>query len=189
MTDNHQAAGQPIIVWCDLEMTGLEPANHAILELGLIITRSDLKPLAEFEVAIWQPEEVLARMEPYVRDMHTRNGLLERVRNSTHSLRNAEHDACSKVLEFASWNEAILAGNSIHTDRSFITRYMPGFDRLLHYRMIDVSSIKLLTRAWYPRAPGRSKVEAAHTAMADLRESIAELAYYRQTFFKSPADV
>ncbi len=177
------------LVWCDLEMTGLDTATNSIIEMGLIITDGNLKPVAEWEAAIWQPEESLARMEPFVKDMHTRNGLLERVRKSDISLRVAEREATKLLLQHCDYADGILCGNSIHTDRAFITKYMPGFDRALHYRMVDVSSLKIITRAWYPNAPGRSKVEAAHTVLSDLRASIGELAYYQQTFFKKPSDV
>lgn len=176
-------------VWCDLEMTGLDVATNAIIELGIVITGPDLKPIAEYEAAVWQPDDVLARMEPFVKDMHTRNGLLDRVRKSDISLRTAEKEATRLVLQHTDYGEGILSGNSIHTDRAFITRYMPGLDRALHYRMVDVSSVKILTRAWYPTAPGRSKVDASHTVLSDLRASIAELAYYQHTFFKNPKDV
>jgi oligoribonuclease len=176
-------------VWCDLEMTGLDPNQCAIIEMGIVITGGDLKPIAEFERAIWQPEDVLTRMEPFVKEMHTKNGLLERVRKSDVSLRTAEKEATQLISRHIDFGEGILAGNSIHTDRSFITKFMPGFDRYLHYRMLDVSGLKMLTRAWYPNAPGRSKVDASHTVLSDLRASIGELAYYQQTFFKNPKDV
>jgi len=132
---------------------------------------------------------VLARMEPYVKEMHTKNGLLARVRSSETSVRIAEKEVMALVLEHCGMGEGVLAGNSIHTDRAFITRYMPGLDRVLHYRMLDVSSLKVLTRAWFPKAPGRSKVDATHTVLSDLRASIGELAYYQQTFFKKPSEV
>jgi oligoribonuclease len=177
------------LVWCDLEMTGLDVDTNAIIEFGLVITGPDLKPLAEYEAAVWQPDDVLARMEPFVRDMHTRNGLLERVKKSDTSLRTVEKEATRLLLQHAEHGEGILTGNSIHTDRTFISRYLPGFDRALHYRMVDVSSLKIITRAWYPTAAGRSKVDASHTVLSDLRASIAELAYYQQTFFKKPQDV
>jgi oligoribonuclease len=176
-------------VWCDLEMTGLDVNTCAIIEMGLIITGPDLKPIAEFERAIWQPEDVLNRMEPYVKDMHTKNGLLERVRKSDISLRTAEKEATALVLQHTEFAEGILSGNSIHTDRAFIHKYMPGFDRAVHYRMVDVSSLKVITRAWYPNAPGRSKVDTAHTVLSDLRDSIGELAYYQQMFFKKKNEV
>jgi oligoribonuclease len=176
-------------VWCDLEMTGLDADQCSIIEMGLIITGPDLKPLVEWERAIWQPEEALARMEPFVRVMHTRNGLLERVRASETSLRSAEKEAMATVLQHCEVGEGILAGNSIHTDRSFISRHLPGFDRVLHYRMVDVSSLKIVTRAWYPNAAGRSKVDSSHTVLSDLRASIGELSHYQSMFFKHPKDV
>lgn len=176
-------------VWCDLEMTGLDTGTNVIIEMGLMITGADLKPIAEYEAAIWQPPEALERMEPFVKDMHTRNGLLERVKKSDISLRIAEREATKLLLQHCDYGEGILCGNSIHTDRSFISKYMPGFDRALHYRMVDVSSLKIITRAWYPTAQGRSKVDASHTVLSDLRSSIAELAFYQQTFFKKPSDV
>lgn len=176
-------------IWCDLEMTGLDTERCAIIEVGVIITGPDLKPIIQYERAVWQPEDVLTRMEPFVLQMHTKNGLLDRVRKSEFSLRTVEKEVSSLVLEHAEHGEGILVGNSIHTDRAFIARYMPGFDRVLHYRMIDVSGLKILTRAWYPNAPGRSKVDAAHTVLADIQASIGELAHYQQTFFKNPKDV
>jgi oligoribonuclease len=176
-------------VWCDLEMTGLDPEKCAIIEMGVIITGPDLKPIATYERAVWQPEDVLQRMEPFVLQMHTKNGLLERVRKSEFSLRTVEKEVSALVLQHMDHGEGILAGNSIHTDRAFISKHMPGFDRVLHYRMVDVSSVKIITRAWFPNAPGRSKVDAAHTVLADIQASIGELAYYQQTFFKNPKDV
>jgi oligoribonuclease len=182
-------SGQTRFVWCDLEMTGLDPEKCAIIEMGLIITGPDLKPIAELERAVWQSDDVLRQMEPFVREMHTKNGLLERVRKSDFSLRQAEKDATALVSQHVDFGEGILAGNSIYMDRIFLTKFMPGFERYLHYRMLDVSSLKVLTRAWYPSAPGRTKDDATHTVLSDLRASIAELAYYQQTFFKSPRDV
>jgi oligoribonuclease len=170
-------------------MTGLDTSTCAIIEMGLMITDAQLKPIAEWEAAIWQPDEVLERMEPFVKNMHTRNGLLERVRKSEVSLRTAEKDATKLLLQHCDYGEGILCGNSIHTDRAFISKFMPGFDRALHYRMVDVSSLKILTRAWFPAAPGRSKVDASHTVLSDLRASIGELAYYQQTFFKKSSEV
>ena len=180
---------EPRFVWCDLEMTGLDTNTCVIIEMGLIVTGPDLKPIAEWECAIWQPNEALDRMEPFVKDMHTKNGLLERVRKSDISIRQAEKEATRQLLQHVDYGEGILAGNSIHTDRAFITRFMPGFDRALHYRMVDVSSLKIITRAWFPNAPGRSKVDASHTVLSDLRASIAELAYYQQTFFKKANEI
>ncbi|HLL05732.1 MAG TPA: oligoribonuclease [Myxococcaceae bacterium] len=172
-------------VWLDLEMTGLDPDTCAIIEVGVIITGPDLKPLAELERIVWQPEEVLARMEPVVKDMHTRNGLLGRVRTSPISLRIAEKDVMALVAEHCAMGEGILCGNSIHTDRRFLIKYMPMLERYLHYRMVDVTSLKVLSKAWYPDMMEPRKSASGHTALADLRASLSELAHYRSTFFRS----
>ncbi len=171
-------------VWLDLEMTGLDPETCAIIEIGVIITGPDLRPIAEMDRVIWQPEEVLLRMEPVVREMHTRNGLLDKVRASNTSLRVAERDITALVAEHCALGEGILAGNSIHTDRRFLFRYMPLLERYLHYRMVDVTSLKVLSRAWYPNLVEPRKPPSGHTALADVRNSIAELQYYRDTLFR-----
>ncbi|QSQ21918.1 oligoribonuclease [Pyxidicoccus parkwayensis] len=171
-------------VWLDLEMTGLDPETCAIIEIGVIITGPDLRPLAEMERVIWQPEEVLQRMEPVVKEMHTRNGLLDKVRASNTSLRVAERDVTALVTEHCALGEGVLAGNSIHTDRRFLFRYMPMLERYLHYRMVDVTSLKVLSRAWYPNLVEPRKPPSGHTALADLRASISELQYYRDVLFR-----
>ncbi|WP_224247713.1 oligoribonuclease [Hyalangium gracile] len=176
---------EPRFVWLDLEMTGLDPETCAIIEIGIIITGPDLKPIAEMDRVIWQPDEVLARMEPVVRDMHTRNGLTARVKASPISLRVAERDITSLVADHCALGEGVLCGNSIHTDRRFLIRYMPMLERYLHYRMVDVTSLKVLTRAWYPDVPEPRKSPSGHTALSDLRSSIAELTHYRDTFFRA----
>ena len=176
----------PHLVWLDLEMTGLEPDTCAILEIGLIITDADLTPLAELAHAVWQPEEVLARMEPFVREMHTHNGLLDRVRASSITVRDAEREALALVSRHCRFREGILAGNSIHVDRRFLLRYMPHLEQYLHYRQVDVSTLKVLTQAWYPMAPHFDKPDKTHTALDDLRQSIQELAHYRRQFFRPP---
>jgi oligoribonuclease len=174
----------PKLVWLDLEMTGLDLDRCAIIEIGIVITGKDLKPLAELERVVWQPEEVLLRMDPFVREMHTKNGLLARVRESKTSLTDAETDAVALVAKHCTFREAILAGNSVHTDRAFLARYMPTLERFFHYRQVDVSTLKVLTRAWYPDAPHFEKEDKAHTALADIRESLGELAHYRSKFFR-----
>jgi oligoribonuclease len=176
---------EPRFVWLDLEMTGLDPETCAIIEIGIIITGPDLKPIAEMERVIWQPDEALARMEPVVREMHTRNGLTARVKASPISLRIAERDVTSLVADHCALGEGVLCGNSIHTDRRFLIRYMPMLERFLHYRMVDVTSLKVLTRAWFPDVPEPRKSPSGHTALSDLRSSIAELTYYRETFFRA----
>lgn len=175
----------PTFVWLDLEMTGLDVERCAIVEIGIVITKADLVPLAELERVIWQPDEVLGRMEPFVREMHGSSGLLDRIRASTISLVDAEREALALVSRYCELREGVLAGNSIHVDRRFLARHMPLLEGFLHYRQLDVSSLKLLAAAWYPELPRFEKGEKAHTAIADLRGSLAELAYYREKLFRS----
>ena len=170
----------PVFVWLDLEMTGLDPATCVILEVGVIITGPDLTPVAELERVVWQPEEALLRMEPIVREMHARNGLTERVRASSISLRAAEQDVMALVAEHCMPGEGYLAGSSIHYDRRFLVRCMPTLERYFHYRNLDVSVLKELSRRWSPALLDGFHKTGAHTAMADIRESVAELAYYRK---------
>jgi oligoribonuclease len=176
---------EPTLVWVDLEMTGLDVESCAIIEMAMVITGKDLQPVAELERVIWQPEAVLERMSPFVRDMHTKNGLLDRVRSSRHSVAEVENDALAMLASHAPFREGILAGNSVHADRRFLGRYMPAFERFLHYRQVDVSTLKVLTRAWYPDVPAFEKVGQEHTALADIRNSIAELRHYRQSFLRA----
>ncbi len=170
-------------VWLDLEMTGLDVEQCAIIEMGMVITGPDMVPVAEFERAIWQPEEVLSRMEPYVRRMHTANGLLGRVRASDATVRTAERDALQVLHRHCTYREALLFGNSIHTDRAFLKRHMPHFEDFLHYRQVDVTALKVLQRAWFPGEPDFQKPAAEHTAISDIKQSMAELAHYRKRFF------
>jgi oligoribonuclease len=172
-------------VWLDLEMTGLDVERCAIVEIAVVITKADLVTVAELERVIWQPDDVLGRMDPFVRDMHTRSGLLARIRASALSVSEAERDAVALISRHCAFREGILAGNSIHTDRRFLARYMPLLEGFLHYRQLDVSSLKLLAGAWYPDLPRFEKGEKTHTALADVRASLGELAYYREKLFRS----
>ncbi len=173
------------LVWTDLEMTGLDDVRDVIIEIGIIITGHDLKPLAEYERVIWQPDSALALMDPFVREMHARSGLTDRVRASKHALRDIEKDVVALLAaQGIKPGEGVLAGNSIHADRRFLARYMPAFERALHYRQVDVSSIKVLAQAWYPAVPKFDKPGKTHTALDDIRGSLAELAYYRDHVMK-----
>ena len=171
------------LVWIDLEMTGLDVETCAIVEVAAIVTGDDLVPLGQYEAAIHQPQGVLAGMNDFVRNMHTQSGLLERVRASQISVGQAERAICDLVAQYAKPREAVMAGNSIHADRRFISKYMPTLDGFLHYRQVDVSSIKVLANAWHPEIAKFEK-KKAHTALSDIRESLAELAYYRANLFK-----
>jgi oligoribonuclease len=174
----------------DLEMTGLEPARHVIVEIATIITDDELEVVAEGpDLIVHQPEEALAGMDDFVRNMHTSSGLLEAIRESKVTL----EDAGKATLEFIRAHvpeprSVPLCGNSIGTDRRFLDAQLPEIEQHLHYRSVDVSTIKELARRWYPDvvAAAPPKV-SAHRALDDIRESIAELRYYRSTVFKPPA--
>ncbi len=175
----------PPILWLDMEMTGLDPDRCVPLQIAGVITRSDLEEQGAVEVTIWQPEEELSRMPPVVRDMHAKNGLIERVRAARADTAGAERSMLEFVAARANPGGAVLAGNSIHQDRRFLDRYFPALAGYLHYRMIDVSSIKELVRRWYGKGAVYSKGDPPHTALADIRASIAELRYYRDHYFSS----
>lgn len=167
-------------------MTGLDLRTDALIEIAALVTDSDLKVLGDgVDVVIHADDEALANMPEVVRVMHERSGLTAQVRASTVTIEQAEKMVLDYIREFApDPKSAPLAGNSIATDRGFISRDMPTLDDHLHYRMIDVSSIKELCRRWYPRVYFAQPVKGmAHRALADITESIRELAYYRKTVF------
>lgn len=181
-TERRQSASH--LAWLDLEMTGLDPASDVILQAALIITDRELVPVEEFVCDIWQPESNLEQMTPFVREMHEKTGLLERVRASTVDVRNAEKRLLQRI---AGWCEypALLCGNTIRQDRKFIDRYMPGLAGYLHYRMLDVTSLKILAGLWYGESSIFEKpVAGAHDALVDIKNSIDELAHYRSLLFK-----
>jgi oligoribonuclease len=177
------------LVWIDCEMTGLDLARDALIEVAAIVTDADLKPLDDgVDVIIHAHDDVLDTMVPFVRDMHANSGLTEAVRAATTTLGDAEKLVLDYVKSHvAEVKSAPLCGNSIATDRGFLTRDMPTLDEHLHYRMVDVSSVKELAKRWYPRVyQSQPEKGLAHRALADIRESIVELAYYRQTLFVAP---
>jgi oligoribonuclease len=175
-----------LLVWIDCEMTGLDLASDALIEVAALVTGPDLTVLGEgVEVVVRTGDEVLAGMIEVVREMHERSGLTEDVRKSVVTLAQAEDMIMEYVTRYVPEpRTAPLCGNSIATDRGFLARDMPRLDAHLHYRMIDVSSIKELCRRWYPRVYfGQPTKGLAHRALADIRESIRELEYYRRTVF------
>lgn len=178
------AARKTNLVWLDLEMTGLNPDVDRIIEVATLVTDRHLNVLAEGPcLAVHQSEELLAGMDEWCTTTHNASGLVERVRSSSDSI----EDVQAATVEFlASWVEpgcSPLCGNSIAHDRRFVRRYMPGFEALLHYRNIDVSSIKELVRRWYPAELWAPKKKGNHLALADIRESVEELRYYRDNLF------
>jgi oligoribonuclease len=181
--------GNGHLVWIDCEMTGLDLARDALIEVAVVVTDADLSALDDgLDVIIHTADDVLDTMVPIVREMHATSGLTDSVRASETTLGHAE----SAILEYVRKHvpepkNAPLCGNSIATDRGFLARDMPELDAHLHYRMIDVSSVKELARRWYPRVSQSQPAKGlAHRALADIRESITELAYYRSTLFVTP---
>ncbi|GAA4682628.1 oligoribonuclease [Phytohabitans rumicis] len=175
-----------LLVWIDCEMTGLDLGKDALIEVAALVTDPDLRVLGEgVDVVIHADESALAGMPEVVREMHEKSGLTDEVRRSAVTVPEAE----DLIMEYVtSWvpdpRSAPLCGNSIATDRGFVARDMPRLDAHLHYRMIDVSSIKELCRRWYPRVYfGQPAKGLAHRALADIRESVRELEYYRRTVF------
>ncbi|EPX4131038.1 oligoribonuclease [Vibrio alginolyticus] len=173
------------LIWVDLEMTGLDPETHKIIEIASIVTDSELNILAEGPVlAIHQPEEELAKMDDWCTNTHTASGLVERVRNSQVS----EQDAVAQTIEFLEkWvpkGASPICGNSIGQDRRFLYKHMPELEEFFHYRYVDVSTLKELARRWQPEVLNGFTKQGTHLALDDIRESIAELKYYRGTIFK-----
>ncbi|GHP19027.1 oligoribonuclease [Rhodococcus sp. NKCM2511] len=180
---------QDKLVWIDCEMTGLDLSKDKLIEIAALVTDSELNILGEgVDIVIHADDDALANMPAVVTDMHTKSGLTDEVRASTVSLEEAEQRVLAYIKEHVPVAGTVpLAGNSIGTDRGFISRDMTALDTYLHYRMIDVSSIKELSRRWYPRIYyGQPAKGLAHRALADIKESIKELQYYRRTAFVAP---
>jgi oligoribonuclease len=174
------------LVWIDCEMTGLDLGRDALIEIAVLVTDGDLKVLGDgVDVVIHAGEDELAGMPDVVREMHAKSGLTEAVRASEVTVAEAEERALAYIREHVpDPRTAPLAGNSIATDRGFLARDMPALDAHLHYRMVDVSSIKELCRRWYPRVfYAKPEKGLAHRALADIKESIGELDYYRRVAF------
>ena len=174
------------LVWIDCEMTGLDLASDVLLEIAALVTDSELNILDEgIDIVIHADDAQLDAMIDFVRDMHATSGLTEAVRASTVTIEQAEQQVLDYIkTHVPDVKKAPLCGNSIATDRGFLALQMPGLDDHLHYRMIDVSSVKELARRWYPRAYFASpEKNGGHRALADIRESIEELRYYRATVF------
>lgn len=172
-------------VWLDLEMTGLDVDRCGMIQAAMIITDPTMKILAKKDIIIWQPDSVLNAMDPFVRDMHTKNDLIKRVRSSKSGVRDAEQELMGILSEHVGYRRGVLVGNSMFTDRQFLQKYMPTLEGYLHYRMIDVSSIKMVSRAWYGKKIETPKTDSTHNAMDDIKECMEELQHYRQTCFKA----
>ena len=181
-----------MLIWMDLEMTGLDPDRHTIVEIATLVTDDELNVIAEGpDLVVHQPDDVLARMDDFVTNMHVTSGLLDLIKSSTVSM----EDAMRQTLDFIKVHspepmKVPLCGNSIRTDRTFLARYMPEIENWLHYRCVDVSTVKELVKRWNPGLEhARPKSEGTtHRAMDDIRDSVAELRFYRERVFRPAAE-
>ena len=172
------------LIWIDLEMTGLDPEENVIIEIATIVTDSDLNIIAEGpNLAIFQPEEELEKMDEWNVTHHTANGLIEAVRESEVSNATAEVRTLEFLREYCEEGKSLLCGNTIGQDRRFLRAHMPELQEFCHYRSIDVSSVKEISNRWYPKQKGFHK-PSGHRALDDIKGSIAELAHYRESIFK-----
>ncbi|MDE3203750.1 MAG: oligoribonuclease [Acidobacteriota bacterium] len=175
-----------MLAWMDLEMTGLDPDRHVIVEIATLITDDDLRVVAEGpDIVVRAGEDDLAAMDEVVVNMHTRSGLLDAIRSSQVDLAQAGEATLDFLKAHIPAPKTVpLCGNSIGTDRRFLARWLPEIDQYLHYRSIDVSTVKELARRWYPQAlAAQPRKTGAHRAMGDILESVTELAYYRNAIF------
>ena len=174
------------LIWVDLEMTGLDPQQDVILEMATTITDNELRIIAHGpSFVLHQPESALAIMDPWCVKQHSESGLIAQVASSTISVAHAEQATYNFLTTYCAPKSAILAGNSVFQDRAFIIKYMPSLMHFLHYRIIDVSTVKELARRWYPNNPRIFfKKKDTHRAQTDIEESIRELQHYREHFFK-----
>lgn len=169
------------LIWVDLEMTGLDPDSDSIIEIACLVTDKDLNLIAEGpELAIHHPLARLEAMDEWNRTTHSASGLWARVLASTITLQDAEYAVLDFLRQHVPQNKSPICGNSICQDRRFLARLMPDLERYFHYRNVDVSTIKELTKRWNPAVLEGFKKTGAHTALADIRESVLELAWYRR---------
>ena len=172
------------LVWIDLEMTGLDHEIEVIIEIATIVTDKELNVLEEGpNLVIHQPDEILDRMDEWNQHHHTASGLVNRVKQSKISPVEAERQTLDFLKKYVPYKKSPLCGNSVGQDRKFLDRYMKELSDFLHYRSVDVTSVKELVRRWYPDGPKPQKKSDAHMAMIDIRESIDEMLFYREHYF------
>ena len=176
------------LAWLDMEMTGLNPDTDRIIEVAMIITDSDLNILAQSEVlVIHQPDSIIDHMDKWNTTTHTRTGLVDKVKASTLTEAEAEEKLLAFISEWIPEKASPMCGNSIHQDRRFMVRYMPKLEAYFHYRNLDVSTLKELARRWNPAILKGISKKGAHQALDDIKESIEEMAYYREHFLTIPS--
>ena len=181
-----------MLAWMDLEMTGLDPSRHVIVEIATLITDDQLNLVAEGpNIVVGASDEELAAMDDFVRGMHTKSGLLDQITASTVSLQEAGEQTLAFLKQHIPEERSVpLCGNSIGTDRRFLAQQLPEIEEFLHYRSVDVSTIKELARRWYPAALANvPRKDGGHRALDDIRESLDELRYWRSAVFASPPPV
>ena len=177
------------LIWIDLEMTGLAPEQDRIIEIATVVTDKDLQVIAEGPVfAIHQDDTRLSAMDAWNTNQHGRSGLTERVRASRVSEADAEAATVAFLADYLDPRQSPMCGNSICQDRRFLARYMPELEAFFHYRNLDVSTLKELAKRWNPAVADCVQKAGTHLAMADIKDSIAELAHYRATFLRLPAE-
>ena len=177
------AQDQNNLIWIDMEMTGLVPDSDRILEVAILITDPNLNVVAESpSLVVHQPDEVLAAMDAWNQGVHGKTGLIERVRTSTLDEAEVERLALAFVAEYVPASASPMCGSSICQDRRFLARWMPALEAYFHYRNLDVSSLKELARRWAPAVLAGFTKKSTHLALEDIRDSVAELRYYRETF-------
>lgn len=175
------------LIWIDMEMTGLEPDTDRIIEIATLVTDADLNIIAEGPVlAVHQSEQALAAMDDWNQRTHGASGLIERVRASKTGDAEAERLTLEFLQAYADPRSSPMCGNSIHQDRRFMVRYMPNLEAFFHYRNLDVSTVKELAKRWRPELPAGFAKKGSHQALDDIHESIKELKYYREHFFRMP---
>ncbi|GAB4058823.1 oligoribonuclease [Uliginosibacterium sediminicola] len=184
------AQDQNHLVWLDMEMTGLEPDRDRIIEVAMIVTDANLNTIAESPViAVHQSDAVLDAMDEWNKNTHGRSGLIDRVKASTLDDAQAEQLLLDWMKQYVPSRTSPMCGNTICQDRRFMARWMPKLEEYFHYRNLDVSTLKELARRWNPEVFKGVVKRGAHTALADIQESIAELQHYRNTFLKMPSEV
>ena len=187
-SDNHDATlskSDDNLVWIDCEMTGLDPEKERLLEIAVVVTGPNLSPRIEGPVCvIHQSDELLNKMDAWNKGTHGRSGLIDKVKASTTTEQDAEEQILAFIKKYVSKNASPLCGNTISQDRRFLVKFMPKLEAYLHYRNLDVSTLKELSKRWKPEVFNSFKKQQKHTALADVHESIEELAHYREHFIK-----
>jgi oligoribonuclease len=173
------------LVWIDCEMTGLDPDKERLLEIAVVVTGPNLSPRIEGPVCvIHQSDELLGKMDAWNKGTHGRSGLIDKVKASTTTEEDAEVQILAFIKKYVSKNNSPLCGNTISQDRRFLVKFMPKLESYLHYRNLDVSTLKELSKRWKPEVFNSFKKQQKHTALADVHESIEELVHYREHFIK-----